>query len=114
MVAKTLYDVLGVSKTASEDDIKSAFKKLAKIYHPDVSKEDKDEAGRVFKEIASAYSVLSNKLERQTYDQSLRYGGVKRTPQPRYDYTYLGYADTYGWSLRHQKEWNEHHNMMYG
>jgi preprotein translocase subunit Sec63 len=79
MVAKTLYDVLGVSKTASEDDIKSAFKKLAKIY-----------------------------------DQSLRYGGVKRTPQPRYDYTYLGYADTYGWSLRHQKEWNEHHNMMYG
>jgi DnaJ-class molecular chaperone len=114
MVTKTLYDVLGVSEKSSEDEIKSAFKKLAKIYHPDVSKVDKEEAGRVFKELAGAYSMLSNKSKRQRYDQSLRCGGVKKTSKPMYEYTYLVYADAYGWSLRYQKEWNEHHNVMYG
>lgn len=60
------YDLLGVSKSASDAEIKSAFRKLAKKYHPD-NKETGDEAK--FKEIGEAYSVLSDKQKRAQYDQ---------------------------------------------
>lgn len=52
------YEVLGVSKSASQDEIKSAFRKLAKKYHPDISKEENAE--EKFKEVQEAYSVLSD------------------------------------------------------
>lgn len=61
------YDVLGVSKGASQDEIKSAFRKLAKKYHPDVSKEP--DAESKFKEVQEAYSVLSDEGKRKQYDQ---------------------------------------------
>ena len=63
---KDYYEVLGVSKDASAADIKSAFRKLAKKYHPD-NKETGDEAK--FKEIGEAYAVLSNENKRRQYDQ---------------------------------------------
>ncbi len=63
---KDYYESLGVSKTATDAEIKSAFRKLAKKYHPD-NKETGDEAK--FKEIGEAYSVLSDKEKRQQYDQ---------------------------------------------
>ena len=61
------YEVLGVSKTASKDEIKSAFRKLAKKYHPDISKEENAE--EKFKEVQEAYSVLSDDNKRRQYDQ---------------------------------------------
>ena len=63
---KDYYESLGVSKTATDAEIKSAFRKLAKKYHPD-NKETGDEAK--FKEIGEAYSVLSDKQKRAQYDQ---------------------------------------------
>ena len=62
------YEVLGVDKNASEDEIKRAYKKLARKYHPDMNPGDK-EAEEKFKEINEANEVLSNPDKRQKYDQ---------------------------------------------
>ncbi len=62
------YEVLGVSKDASESEIKSAFRKLAKKYHPDLNKDDPTAADK-FKEAQEAYEVLSDEQKRKQYDQ---------------------------------------------
>ncbi|HEX8372354.1 MAG TPA: DnaJ C-terminal domain-containing protein [Chthoniobacterales bacterium] len=64
---KDYYEILGVAKTASEDELKKAFRKLARKYHPDVA-EDKKTAEAKFKEINEAYEVLSDPAKRQKYD----------------------------------------------
>ena len=64
------YEVLGVDKTADEKEIKKAYRKLARKYHPDVAEEGKkEEATEKFKEISEAYAVLSDEEKRQRYDQ---------------------------------------------
>lgn len=62
------YEVLGVSKTATEQEIKSAFRKKAKQYHPDLNKDNPDAAEK-FKEAQEAYEVLSDEQKRKMYDQ---------------------------------------------
>lgn len=67
-MSKNYYDVLGISKNATENEIKSAYRKLARQYHPDVAI-DKKNAEEKFKEINEAYQVLSDKNKRTQYDQ---------------------------------------------
>ena len=62
------YEVLGVSKTATEEEIKKAYRKLAKQYHPDLNPDDK-EAEAKFKEVNEAYEVLSDQDKKSRYDQ---------------------------------------------
>lgn len=67
-MAKNYYETLGVSKTASDKEIKQAFRKLAKKYHPDANPNDPSAEGK-FKEINEAYEVLSDTEKRAQYDQ---------------------------------------------
>jgi molecular chaperone DnaJ len=67
-MAKNFYDVLGVSKSASETEIKQAYRKLSKELHPDKHKGDKDKESK-FKEVNEAYEVLSDPKKKQSYDQ---------------------------------------------
>ena len=71
MAEKDLYNILGVAKTASQDDIKKAFRKLAMKYHPDRNPDNREEAEAKFKEAKAAYDILSDEQKRATYD---RYG----------------------------------------
>ncbi len=69
MEYKDYYKLLGVSRNATQDDIKKAFKKLAKQYHPDLNPNDKKKAEEKFKEINEAYQVLGEPEKRSRYDQ---------------------------------------------
>ena len=70
MAAKSdYYDILGVNKNASADEIKKAYRKQALEWHPDRHKDDKEAAEKRFKEINEAYQVLSDQQKRAAYDQ---------------------------------------------
>ena len=68
-MTRDLYQVLGVSKTATEAEIKSAYRKLARKYHPDLNKDDKNAADK-FKEISNAYDIIGNAEKRKQYDNN--------------------------------------------
>lgn len=94
-MGKDFYKILGVSKTANDDEIKKAYRKLALKYHPDKNKAK--DAEEKFKEVAEAYEILSDKKKRDIYDQ---YGeaGLKGEQNPgagsagadSYSYTFHG------------------------
>ncbi|MCB0704457.1 MAG: J domain-containing protein [Saprospiraceae bacterium] len=98
------YKVLGIAKTASEKEIKNAFRKLARKYHPDLNPDDK-EAEKKFKEINEANEVLSNPENRKKYDKygkdwqhGEEFEKARRQQQAQYQsgqqgYTSGGYAD---------------------
>ncbi|CDL87671.1 molecular chaperone DnaJ [Xenorhabdus cabanillasii] len=79
MAKKDYYEVLGISKTADEKEIKKAYKRLAMKYHPDRNQGDKDAEGK-FKEIKEAYEILTDSQKRAAYDQyghaAFEHGGM--------------------------------------
>lgn len=81
-MGKDYYKTLGITKTATDDEIKKAYRKLALRYHPDKNKAANAE--EKFKEVAEAYEVLSDKSKREVYDKygedGLKSGGTYRVP----------------------------------
>jgi molecular chaperone DnaJ len=78
MADKDFYEILGVQRNASDDEIKKSYRKLAMKYHPDRNKDDK-ESERKFKEVSAAYEILKDSEKRSAYDQyghdAFRQGG---------------------------------------
>ena len=86
------YEVLGVSKTATQEEIRKAFRQLARKHHPDVSK-DKKKAEEKFKEINEAYEVLSDPEKRKKYDTlgaDWERGGAQQPPPNWQDFAQRG------------------------
>lgn len=96
MNKRDYYEVLGVSKTASDSEIKSAFRKLAKKYHPDVSKEP--DAAEKFKEAQEAYAVLSDADKRRQYDQfgHAAFNGNGAGGAGGFDFSGFDFSDIFG------------------
>ncbi len=77
MAHRDYYEILGVSKNASPDEIKRAYRKLAKKYHPDLNQDNKEESAKKFKEISEAYEVLADEKKRKIYD-TYGYEGISQ------------------------------------
>src|SRR5205809_7851248 len=80
------YEILGVSRTAKEDEIKKIYRKLARKYHPDLNPNNKQSEEK-FKEISEAYEVLSDAEKRKRYDQlgANWKNGAEFTPPPNWE-----------------------------
>lgn len=87
------YQVLGISKNASQDEIKKCYRKLAKQYHPDVNKDNAASTDK-FKQISQAYDVLSDPAKRQQYDLEQEGGFLGGAPD-----FFSGFGDMFGGGL---------------
>ncbi|MFP4401476.1 MAG: molecular chaperone DnaJ [Candidatus Woesearchaeota archaeon] len=98
-MAKDYYDILGLSKDASQDEIKKAYKKLAKKYHPDLNK-DNTEAEDKFKEVNEAFAVLGDQKKRDNYDRFGSAEGSSGFGQGGFDYSdFEGMSGDFGFDF---------------
>jgi len=96
---KNFYQVLGVPQNASQSEIKAAYYKLAKQYHPDVNKGNEER----FKEISTAYETLSASDKRKNYDDMLKYGGGGSS--------YSGQGQQQSWQQQYQQYQQQYRNQ---
>jgi len=109
MAGKDYYKVLWVEKTATEEEIKKAYRKLAMQYHPDRNKSDK-EAEKKFKEIGEAYGVLSDKEKRKQYDMfGANFSGAWGNPFAWWNYAggawFEDIFSSFGWAGWRSQQW---------
>src|SRR5438309_4551846 len=97
MAKRDYYEVLGINKNSSEQEIKKAYRQLALKYHPDRNPDNK-EAEEKFKEASSAYQVLSDQQKRQQYDQfgHAGMGGGAGGPGPDMEDIFSNFGDIFG------------------
>lgn len=90
------YELLGVSRDASEKQIKKAYRKLALRWHPDKNQNNREEAEKKFKDLSEAYSVLTDPQKRKIYDRyghsGLETGGTESTPGG-FEFHHFDFAD---------------------
>lgn len=110
MEFKDYYDILGVKPDAEKADIKKAYRKLARKYHPDVSSEHNAE--KQFKEVSEAWEVLGNDERRAEYDQLRKYGrkGESFTPPPGWD----GASSAGGFEFHQQGDFSDFFSSIFG
>ena len=96
---KTYYEILGIGAHASDDEIKSAYRKLARTYHPDLNPKRPRSAEERFKRIQEAYDVLSDPVSRAQYDQSFQAlaEGVWQTSDGDASLSYYDYQEEPAW-----------------
>jgi len=95
MAKRDYYEILGVSKSATADEIKKAYRRLAMKHHPDRNKDDSDGSEKKFKEAKEAYEVLKDSEKRATYDQ-FGHDGLRGGPGSQGGYSAEGFGDIFG------------------
>lgn len=116
----TYYEKLGLSKNATQKEIKDAYKNLVKKYHPDVYQGDKSYAEKMIKEINGAYDVLSDPIKKAEYDEEINPPTYTYTPPSyNYDYTppkydrppsnYNDYRKTYSKDYNYNYRYTDYH-----
>ncbi len=112
MEYKDYYKILGVEKTSSQDEIKRAYRKLAKKYHPDLNPND-DKAQERFKEINEAYEVLGDEEKKKRYDT---FGsGYDFTNGQNFDPSQYGFGDGYSYTYTtNGGDFSDFFNMFFG
>src|SRR5210317_2232381 len=95
MAKRDYYEILGVSKSASADEIKKAYRRLAMKHHPDRNKDDSKASEDRFKEAKEAYEVLKDSEKRATYDQ-FGHDGLRAGPGGAGGFSGEGFGDIFG------------------